>query len=82
RGEVRFEGRNLLALPPREMRRMRRRVQIIFQDPFSSLNPRLTVNDIVGEGLRLHEPGLGEAEYVRRIGETLGEVGLSPDVGY
>jgi peptide/nickel transport system ATP-binding protein len=81
RGEVRFEGRNLLALPAGELRRMRRKVQIIFQDPFSSLNPRLMVNDIVGEGLRLHEPGLGEAEYVRRIAEVLGEVGLAPEIG-
>ncbi|NIP71856.1 MAG: ATP-binding cassette domain-containing protein, partial [Gammaproteobacteria bacterium] len=43
-GEVLFEGRNLLALPTPELRRMRRKVQIIFQDPFASLNPRLNVN--------------------------------------
>jgi peptide/nickel transport system ATP-binding protein len=81
RGEVIFEGRNLLALPPAELRRMRRRVQIIFQDPFASLNPRMMVNDIVGEGLRLHEPGLGRAETGRRIAETLREVGLGPEIG-
>ena len=82
RGEVLFEGRNLLALPAAELRRMRRKVQIIFQDPFGSLNPRLMINDIVGEGLRLHEPGLGGAETERRIAETLHEVGLAPDIGY
>jgi oligopeptide/dipeptide ABC transporter ATP-binding protein len=82
RGEVRFEGRNLLALSAAELRRERRKVQIIFQDPFASLNPRLMINDIVGEGLRLHEPGLGDAEYERRIAATLGEVGLAPDIGY
>ncbi|HKI99414.1 MAG TPA: dipeptide ABC transporter ATP-binding protein [bacterium] len=80
-GDVLFEGRNLLALPPAELRHMRRKVQIIFQDPFASLNPRMMVNDIVGEGLRLHEPGLREAEYVRRIAETLREVGLGPEIG-
>jgi peptide/nickel transport system ATP-binding protein len=57
-------------------------MQIIFQDPFSSLNPRLNVQDIVGEGLRVHEPTLSTAEYARRIAEVLDEVGLSPTMAY
>ena len=59
------------------MRDMRRSVQIIFQDPFSSLNPRFTVQELVGEGLRVHEPALTAAEYTWRIAEVLEEVGLS-----
>ena len=82
RGEVLFEGVNLLGLSARELRRMRKRVQIIFQDPFASLNPRLMVNDIVGEGLRIHQPGIAAAEYEARLVETLAEVGLSADIGH
>jgi ABC-type oligopeptide transport system ATPase subunit len=59
------------------MRDVRRSVQIIFQDPFSSLNPRFTVQNLVGEGLRVHEPRLTALEYERRIAEVLEEVGLS-----
>jgi peptide/nickel transport system ATP-binding protein len=60
---------------------MRRHVQIIFQDPFSSLNPRLLVQDIVGEGLRVHERGLGAAEARGRVAAVLEEVGLPADAG-
>ncbi len=77
RGQVLFAGRDILALSPRAMRDVRRTMQIIFQDPFSSLNPRFTVQEIVGEGLRVHEPALSVAEYQRRIAEVLQEVGLS-----
>jgi len=59
------------------MRAVRRSVQIIFQDPFSSLNPRFTVQELVGEGLRVHEPTLTAGEYARHIAEVLEEVGLS-----
>ena len=82
RGEVRFEGDDLLAMPAGDLRRMRRKVQIIFQDPFASLNPRLTVNEIVGEGLRVHEPGQNQAQVEARIAETLDEVGLDPELGH
>jgi microcin C transport system ATP-binding protein len=57
-------------------RALRRRVQVVFQDPFSSLSPRMTVEQIVGEGLRVHEPGLGVAERRRRVLAMLREVGL------
>ena len=77
RGQVLFAGRDILALSPHAMRDARRTMQIIFQDPFSSLNPRFTVQEIVGEGLRVHEPTLSGAEYQRRIVEVLQEVGLS-----
>ena len=76
-GQVCFAGQDILGLPPRAMRDVRRSVQIIFQDPFSSLNPRFTVQNLVGEGLRVHEPRLTAVEYERRIAEVLEEVGLS-----
>ena len=77
-GEVRFDGQDLLGLGRGEMRRLRRRMQIIFQDPYSSLNPRLTVGSIVGEPLAIH--GVKDrAERRRRVAELLGVVGLDPD---
>ncbi|MFY3385043.1 ABC transporter ATP-binding protein [Paracidovorax sp. MALMAid1276] len=56
---------------------LRRRVQVVFQDPFSSLSPRLTVEEIVGEGLKVHEPALGVAERRSRVEAMLSEVGLT-----
>ena len=56
---------------------LRRRVQVVFQDPFSSLSPRLTVEEIVGEGLKVHEPALGVAERRSRVEAILAEVGLT-----
>jgi oligopeptide/dipeptide ABC transporter ATP-binding protein len=77
-GDVLFEGRSLLGLAPRELRAARRRMQIIFQDPYGSLNPRMRVGSIVGEGLAIH--GLGtRADRRRRVGELLELVGLHPD---
>ena len=78
KGHVLFEGKDVLALPDAELRALRRSLQVIFQDPFSSLNPRLRVGDIVGEGLRVHEPGLTREEREARVAEALREVGLSP----
>jgi peptide/nickel transport system ATP-binding protein len=80
KGQVLFQGKDIFALPPREVRHMRRAMQIIFQDPFSSLNPRLQVRDIVGEGLRVHEPALSQGEYQQRIEAVLEEVGLATSV--
>ena len=76
RGEVRYEGRNIFALTQGELRRLRRKVQIVFQDPYSSLNPRHTVGQIVGEGMD-HETARGRAV---RTAELLELVGLSPNV--
>ena len=76
-GEARFEGQNIFKLGKEELRRMRRNMQIIFQDPYSSLNPRMTVGDIIGEPLEIHNLARGK-EKVRRVQELLNVVGLSP----
>jgi oligopeptide transport system ATP-binding protein len=77
-GEVFFEGKNLLAMSQRELRDMRRQMQIIFQDPYASLNPRMRVGDIVGEGLEIHKLAKGKAKRDRVI-ELLRQVGLRED---
>jgi oligopeptide/dipeptide ABC transporter ATP-binding protein len=77
-GDVRFAGRSLLDLDARELRALRREMQIVFQDPYGSLNPRMRVGEIVGEGLVIHRLGT-RAERQARIGEMLELVGLSPD---
>ncbi len=77
-GEVAFEGRSLLALGARELRALRREMQIIFQDPYGSLDPRMRVESIVGEGLAIH--GLGtRAQRRERVRELLELVGLPPE---
>ena len=76
-GEVLYNGTDLLTTSPAEMRRHRRDLQVIFQDPYSSLNPRMTVGAIVAEGLVIH--GIGtRAERTGRVKETLQSVGLDP----
>jgi oligopeptide transport system ATP-binding protein len=79
-GSVVFEGTDLLALPPGPMRRMRRRLSIIFQDPIGSLDPRMRVADIVGEPLRIFGEG-GPAERRARVADLLARVGLRPEHG-
>ena len=74
-GEVTYEGTDLLALDGKAMRAMRRKMQVIFQDPFSSLNPRMTVGAIVREGLTIHRLAEG-AEADKRVKQLLDEVGL------
>jgi len=74
-GEVLFEGRNVLAMRGSELRGLRRRMQIVFQDPFASLDPRMTVEGIIGEALAIHRLRTG----ADRVGELLELVGLSPD---
>ena len=76
-GDAYFEGRNIFTLGKEDLRRMRRDMQIIFQDPYSSLNPRMTVGDIVGEPLEIHNLARGK-EKLRRVQELLEVVGLSP----
>jgi ABC-type glutathione transport system ATPase component len=78
-GEIEFDGRNLLALKGEELRRQRRQMQMIFQDPFASLNPRMRVGEIVGEPLAIHEPGLSRTERRARVAATLKRVGLTED---
>jgi len=77
-GEIRFAGRSLLGLGGRELRALRREMQIIFQDPYGSLNPRMRVASIVGEGPAIHRLGT-RAERKARVRELLGLVGLPPD---
>src|SRR5262245_18600286 len=77
-GTVRFDGRDLVSLSSAEMRRLRRDMQIIFQDPYSSLNPRITVRQIIEEPLIIHGLGQGSAR-AQRVGELLSLVGLEPE---
>jgi oligopeptide/dipeptide ABC transporter ATP-binding protein len=77
-GTVRFEGDDVFALDASSLRRLRRRIQIIFQDPFSSLNPRMTIGAIVREGLTIHRIAEGAAADAR-VRELLDEVGLRPE---
>ncbi len=77
RGEIRFEGQDVLAMNRREIRRLRRSMQIIFQDPFASLNPRMPVGDIIAEPLEIHGITKGK-ETGRRVRELLQLVGLQP----
>jgi len=77
-GEINFLGKNLLSLSQRELRETRREMQIIFQDPYASLNPRMRVGDIVGEGLEIHKLAKGKAKR-DRVMELLHQVGLRDD---
>jgi oligopeptide/dipeptide ABC transporter ATP-binding protein len=77
-GTVQFEGRDLNELTKAELRSLRRRIQVIFQDPFSSLDPRMSTADIVGEGLEIHDMASGDAK-LDRVAELLEQVGLSRD---
>jgi ABC-type oligopeptide transport system ATPase subunit len=79
-GSIRFEGRDLLATSPREMRRLRRDMQIIFQDPFASLDPRFRVEDIIAEPLVIHEKRSSKAEIRGRVVELLRAVGLDESI--
>ncbi|MEO5858516.1 MAG: dipeptide ABC transporter ATP-binding protein [Pyrinomonadaceae bacterium] len=77
-GEVVFEGKNIIGLPDREMRGLRREMQIIFQDPYASLNPRLSILSIVSEPLKIH--GVSSKQERRdRVGDLLSRVGLDPE---
>jgi len=78
-GEVVFKGRDVLRMGPAAMRRMRREMAIIFQDPFSSLDPRQTVGDILAEPLEIHHLRRTRRQRQERVRELLDLVGLSPD---
>ncbi len=78
-GAVSYQGRRIDGLKPSALRGLRKDLQVVFQDPYGSLSPRLTVGDIVAEGLDIHEP-LGKAERDRRIAAALEEVGLKPEM--
>lgn len=77
-GQVIFEGKDLTQTKGEELRRMRRRMQMIFQDPYASLNPRMTVGSIIGEPLEVHGIGSTKRERQERVQELLKIVGLNP----
>src|SRR6266481_8742443 len=76
-GEVKFDGVELTKLGGEAMRKMRRRMQMIFQDPYASLNPRMTVGNIIGEPIEVHNLAKGKAK-TERVQELLKIVGLNP----
>jgi oligopeptide transport system ATP-binding protein len=76
-GKVQFDGQDVFAQSPRQMRELRRHMQIIFQDPYGSLNPRMTIGHIIGEALTVHKIAKGK-ERVDRVKQLLEKVGLSP----
>jgi len=78
RGRVRFAGRDVQALPAAAVRPLRRHVQIVFQDPYGALSPRMSVAQIVGEGLGVHGIGATAAERRERVDAALREVGVDP----
>ena len=78
-GSVKFEGRELTTLSTRQLRPLRRDLQIVFQDPYASLNPRLPVNDVIAEPLKVH--GLYNPGGAARVAELLRLVGLNPEHG-
>ena len=80
KGAIRFEGHDIADLSQGALRPLRQRMQIVFQDPYGSLSPRLTVGQIVGEGLTVFERGKSAAERSAMVDEALREVGLSPDM--
>ena len=73
-----FDGEELSTLSTRQMRAKRREMQVIFQDPYSSLNPRMTAGNIIGEPLIVHSLVANKAEYRERVAELLQNVGLNP----
>src|SRR4051812_29954726 len=78
RGEVEFEGRSVMSMGKRELRELRREMQIVFQDPNASLNPRMKIGDIIAEPLVIHKIG-NQAERRERVAWLLGKVGLDAD---
>ncbi len=84
-GEIEFDGIDLRTLDRRRLRELRQRMQIIFQDPYSSLNPRMTVGEIIAEPLQIHRlnrlgnRNVGYRGWAERVAELLGLVGLEPD---
>jgi oligopeptide transport system ATP-binding protein len=77
-GQVIFDGQDVATLPPEALRKLRRRVQLIFQDPYASLNPRMSVGSALAEPIRLHGLREGRVAIAARVAELLALVGLSP----
>ncbi len=79
-GELRFEGMDLSAASASDMKAVRRKIQVIFQDPYSSLNPRMTVGQIIGEPLHVYRLVPGRKEEYARVAQLLEQVGLRPEM--
>src|SRR5690606_30787892 len=79
-GDIRFDGTLIQGLKSKEMRPLRRNMQIVFQDPFGSLSPRMSVSQIVGEGLEVQHPEMSAEERRSRVSAALEEVGLEPEM--
>ena len=79
-GRIMFDGVDLATLKSGAMRAMRRRIQVVFQDPYSSLNPRIKTGDIVGEPLRVHKLVETKEEYLARVADLFRTVGLNPNM--
>ena len=79
-GEISFQGQRIEGLSPGAMRPLRAGMQVVFQDPYGSLSPRLSAGEIVGEGLEVHAPTLSLAARAERVAEALAEVGLDPSI--
>lgn len=77
-GDILFEGQDIRSFDKEQMRRLREEMQIIFQDPFASLNPRMTASEIIGEPLIIHKMVKNKQELAERVGELMELVGLSP----
>ncbi|KQZ31314.1 microcin ABC transporter ATP-binding protein [Mesorhizobium sp. Root552] len=78
KGAIRFDGRDINKLSFNDMRPLRHELQIVFQDPYGSLSPRMSVSEIIEEGLKIHEPKLSPEARDERVVAVLGEVGLDP----
>ncbi len=81
-GTIRFFQNDINTFSFKQMRPLRREIQIVFQDPFGSLSPRMSVADIIAEGIQVHEPRLSAAERDRRVVEALHEVNLDPSLRF
>ncbi len=79
-GRVVYEGRDILPMSERDFRPLRREMQMIFQDPFGSLNPRFTIGEIVGEALEIHFPKMNRSDRASRVADLLRLVGLKADM--
>lgn len=78
-GLIQFDGNDIYSVPKPELRKLRRRMQVVFQDPYSALSPRMTIHQILEEGLALHFPSMSKDERLDRMASMLEEVGLPTD---
>lgn len=79
-GEILFEGKDIVPMSESTFRPLRSKIQMIFQDPFGSLNPRLTIGSIIGEAIEIHFPEVGKSNRRERVAELMVQVGLKPEM--